>query len=224
MYKYFDIHAHSTANASCGDLLTILNFRAPDRQFNNAAAFSYGIHPYDVAMAQESWLETDFASLSLLAIGEIGLDFRYESTTRQQIAWFKKQLDIATAFRKPVIIHCVKAIPQTLQILESHNCNAYVFHGFNSSTNNAMQIIENGGYLSFGPQIITNPSLQKTLQTALNNWPDRILFETDESQILISSVYQTAVHITSQPLDELQKQILKNFNSFFSTSYDYSLA
>lgn len=69
-----------------------------------------GIHPNDAAHADAGAYEALrglAATPRVVAIGEIGLDYYWEAAPREvQRVVFERQLDLAQALGKPVIIHC----------------------------------------------------------------------------------------------------------------------
>ncbi len=84
--------------------------------------YSIGIHPWFIV---EERLESDFEILesklqepSCLAIGECGLDKRIEVPMELQQLVFEKQLLLAQKYQKPVVIHCVAAFQELIEIIE----------------------------------------------------------------------------------------------------------
>lgn len=81
-----------------------------------------GIHPDHAKDLNEE----EFAVLSALAaedkvvaIGEIGLDYYWDSTEREeQKYWFKRQLELAEQLELPVVIHSREAAADTLEIMK----------------------------------------------------------------------------------------------------------
>lgn len=85
-------------------------------------AVAVGIHPHEAAKAPEQ-LEEHFATLikrarRLVAIGEIGLDYYYDHSPReQQRRLFRVQLELAARYNLPVIIHEREAFEDTVALL-----------------------------------------------------------------------------------------------------------
>lgn len=207
MYQFFDIHTHNSVQSS--DVVSVVSICAPDKIHSFDSLYSYGVHPYDAHLANDSWLDIDFADNKLMAIGEIGLDFRYQETVKQQIYWFDKQLNLASDFDLPVVIHCVKAIPQTLDLIVKHKVTRFVFHGFNSSMQSFSRIADYGGYVSFGALLLDN----KPLQTVFCNIDlSMVLLESDQSNVSIKDIYAKASQLRGQDVGGI---IEENFKTLF---------
>ncbi|MBQ3673960.1 MAG: TatD family hydrolase [Paludibacteraceae bacterium] len=155
-----------------------------------------GLHPEDV---KEDW-ETQWKTIEkairtnreeLVAIGEIGLDYYWDTTYKeQQKEVLRRQLLLARELNLPVILHNRNATEDILKILQSTICNLQsehplrgVFHCFNGSRETAEQILKMGFYLCIGGVItFKNCKLAETLkeirfpETDLRN---RLLLETD---------------------------------------------
>src|SRR5579872_5291196 len=71
---------------------------------------SAGVHPHEARLADDAaWDKLDglLQEPEVLACGEIGLDYFYDHSPRDlQKAVFARQMEIAAARRKPILIHC----------------------------------------------------------------------------------------------------------------------
>ena len=80
-----------------------------------------GYHPHEASKlrpAALSQIEALLAEDNVVAVGEIGLDFYYEhSSRRDQIAALEAQLDLAARHALPVVIHCRDAWPELQPLL-----------------------------------------------------------------------------------------------------------
>ena len=80
---------------------------------------SIGIHPYDAEGATtDSMLAIERGAGSVDAIGEIGLDYCCRADKAAQLLAFRVQLEIAQKAGKGVVIHCVKAFEDVMNILK----------------------------------------------------------------------------------------------------------
>jgi TatD DNase family protein len=82
-----------------------------------------GVHPHEAEAASTEQLqriEELAAALSLVAIGEIGLDYHYDHSPRaEQIRAFEDQLEIANRLELPVVVHSRDADDDTFGLLSS---------------------------------------------------------------------------------------------------------
>ncbi|MFH1002958.1 MAG: TatD family hydrolase, partial [Chloroflexota bacterium] len=82
-----------------------------------------GVHPNEAGrMPDDDWggLAEMAAGARVVAIGETGLDFyRRGASPEQQMAAFRRQLDLAAELGRPVIIHGRQADKEVLETLTS---------------------------------------------------------------------------------------------------------
>ena len=80
-----------------------------------------GVHPHDTdSMTEEilSEIEKLAAHPKAVAIGEIGLDFHYDFSDREnQRKWFRRQIRLANNLKMPIMIHTREADEETFNIL-----------------------------------------------------------------------------------------------------------
>jgi TatD DNase family protein len=124
-----------------------------ERHENMYAAI--GIHPHDAKNVTAGTI-TELKKLAqnekVVAIGEMGLDFHYDFSPRQdQRRAFAQQLKIAAELGLPVIIHCREAFDETMEILEQYgrSVKRVVFHCFGGSADQAKIVLDRGFYISF---------------------------------------------------------------------------
>jgi TatD DNase family protein len=144
---------------------------------------SVGVHPNYVgeedaaAVPQLRGLQ---ANPSVVAIGEIGLDYHYgrELHDRQQFQFFEMQLQIALDCNRPVIIHCREAVDDALAVLGKFPTVPGVFHCFTGTPAEARRILDAGYLLGFTGPITFKKSDE--LRDVVRLTPmDRLLVETD---------------------------------------------
>ncbi len=143
-----------------------------------------GVHPHGAGAMTEKDLEI-LASLAVrprvVAIGEIGLDFyRRRSPAEAQELWFRRQLELAQALKKPVIIHTREATEATLKILREYRGRLWggVMHCFGGSWDEAAAFLDLGFSLSFSGTL-TYPKAGPLREVAKMAPLDRLLVETD---------------------------------------------
>lgn len=115
-----------------------------------------------------------------LAIGEIGLDFHYHFSSREnQEAVFRRQVAIARELGLPLVVHSRQAEERLLQILEEERFPAaVVFHCYTGAAEAAAAILRRGYYLSFSG-IITFKKADALRAIVASTPLDRLLSETD---------------------------------------------
>ncbi len=212
--KYFNLHTHQFTNQP--DVFELVN-QYP-QEFDAAIPFySIGIHPLYI---DENRLESDFkvvdeklALPECLALGECGLDKRSETPFEVQLTVFERQLDFAEKYQKPVVIHCVAAFQELIEIKKRLKISVpMIVHGYSKKVELAKQLIDNRFYVSFGKNLLKNPKLESVFKSIPN---DRFLLETDMVVEGIRAVYALAAKYKRLELSELQEIVNKNYNIIF---------
>jgi len=140
-----------------------------------------GVHPNDVAKATDETFDRlkDLLSHSkTLALGEIGLDYHWDSPPDMQRPAFIRQLEMAQSARKPIVIHTRDAWSDTIQILRDNYRGGGIFHCFTSGPAEAKEALDLGFHLSFGG-VLTFPKAEQVREAARMVPLDRLLVETD---------------------------------------------
>lgn len=118
----------------------------------------------------------------IVAVGEIGLDFYYSKSPRdEQLKAFEEQLQIAVDFNLPVVIHSRDADEDTIAVLKNFSTTLKrkgVIHSFTSGLELAKFTLDEGFYLGFNG-IITFKNAEN-VRDALRITPlEKFLLETD---------------------------------------------
>ncbi len=117
---------------------------------------SIGMFPSDtgdMTMDDISCFEKLASSPKVVAIGEIGLDYHYESPCPEvQKEWFSKQINLARKLNLPVIYHSRDAAKDTLDIVKAEKASDMggVIHCFSYSTEIAKEYLDMGFFLGIG--------------------------------------------------------------------------
>lgn len=141
-----------------------------------------GFHPEELSKLTDNALE-EIARLAehekCVAIGEIGLDYYWDDSRREeQKALFARQIELALALDKPVIIHDREAHGDSFELVSRYSALRGVFHCYSGSAEMAKELLKRGWYLGFdGP--VTYKNARKTLEVLEICPPERILIETD---------------------------------------------
>lgn len=220
MYLY-DIHTHNVPESNTIEgynVISILNIYPWDYDSKKEVVnspniyFSCGIHPWYI---NEDDFDTQYQNLreiakhpKCVAIGEVGLDKIKGVDLEIQRQVFEKQILLAQELDKPLIIHCVKAWDELIELYKKYNPEkSWIIHGFRGNSEQAHQLIHIGFKLSFGEHF--HPDTVK-------NIPIGSLFvETDTSNISILSNCQKISVLRSVSLGFVSSKIENNiFDAF----------
>ena len=146
-------------------------------------ACTLGVHPHEAKLfdlATKTFIETNATAREVAAIGEIGLDYHYDSSPRdvQQEA-FRAQLRIADRLGLPVEIHTRDAEADTVEILREFGGRVRgVLHCFTGSRWLADRALELGLDISISG-VVTFKNAEDLRETVRAVPLDRLHVETD---------------------------------------------
>lgn len=213
--RWINLHTHHfTGNP---DVLEVVN-QYP-REFDaKIPYFSIGIHPWYI---DENRFAEDLkiveAKLQLgncIALGECGLDKRIEMPFDLQMEAFEAQLILAEKFQKPVIIHCVAAFSELIQVKKKFKISVpMIIHGFSKNEQTAKQLLDKGFYLSFGRYLLRNPELESVFKSVPD---DRFFLETDTVSESIAEVYTLAAKYKNIKIKDVKTLVENNFTAVFT--------
>ena len=126
---------------------------------------------------------------------------------------FERQLLLAQKFNKAVVIHCVAAFQEVIEIKKRLNISVpMIIHGFSKNSQVANQLISNGFYISFGKYLLKNTELEEVFKSIPDN---RFFLETDTIKEGIETVYELAAKYKGISVGDMQRLIHRNFGSVF---------
>jgi len=212
--EFFNFHTHQFTNQP--GILELVN-QYPNEFDASIPFYSIGIHPWyiveDRIDADLRIIEEKLQTENCLALGECGLDKRVEIPLEQQIIVFKKQLALAEKYNKPVVIHCVAAFQEVIEIKKKMKISVpMIIHGFSKNSQLAEQLIKEGFYISFGKYLLRNPELKNVFQQVPNH---RFFLETDTIEEGIQQVYDLAAEYKNLTIKELQEVISSSSKDVF---------
>jgi TatD DNase family protein len=164
------------------DLPTTEEAVAQAHNYASAVFAVIGVHPHEARHWNDETARrlTDLAAdPRVIAIGEIGLDYHYDFSSREdQERAFRNQLALAQAVNLPVVIHCREAYKDTLDILEAAGATSGVMHCWAGTEEEADRTVGLGFALGFGGTL-TFKNAEETRRCAARVPLDRLLVETD---------------------------------------------
>jgi TatD DNase family protein len=148
--------------------------RFPDRVFATT-----GVHPHEARRWPEEAEGIAELASDAVAIGECGLDFyRNLSPRPAQLEAFRAQLELASAMRKPAIVHCRDAFEDAYEQLAAVGADRVVLHCWTGGRRWTRRFLDLDVMFSFaGP--LTYPGGETVRLGAAEVPPERALVETD---------------------------------------------
>lgn len=203
-----DIHSHQN---STGEYFVLYN--AFLEKYSDSC--SYGIHPWHIGSdfeAQLNRLNKLVVTNNCLAIGECGLDKLSDVDFQIQIEVFEKQIELSERIEKPLIIHCVKATNELIQLKKKFKPKkTWIFHGFRK-VNTFSELKKEGIKIGIGATILKDKSLQELVKIMPI---DSFFLETDDAQNAIVEIYEMVAELRNIELDQLIKSMKNNFELVF---------
>ena len=112
---------------------------------------------------------------NIVAIGEIGMDFKEGKNKKAQEQIFRKQLDLAKELKLPVMIHSRKQEAKVIEILKEYPKLKKVLHCFHGKLK-LLNSVDKNTYFSIPTNVVRSEHFQKMLLLLSK---DRFLTETD---------------------------------------------
>jgi len=166
---------------SCGCDIETTQYNFDLAQQYDYMYFAAGFHPENLegATLDDLKIIEKFAkNKKCAAIGEIGLDYHWMSSTKEkQKEFFEAQIELAKKLDMPVIVHDREAHGDTLDILKRTKPKGVV-HCFSGSKEMAREVIKLGMYIGLNG-VITFNNARKSLEVAKEIPIERLVLETD---------------------------------------------
>ena len=195
-----------------------------------------GIHPWNVNALKESELEETIELIQrqkgvVKAIGEIGLDYKYETVWEKQMMVFDRMLHLAESLDLPVIIHSRGTTDKIVDMLPSYSLKRVLLHWFSYPMSTLVRAMDRGYFITEGPPATYSIGIREVIdKVQLTN----LLTETDgpvkywkkpfggqlTKPSFIRSVVEAVAEIKKMPLEEVADQIAKNFEVFFKVKLE----
>lgn len=185
-----------------------------------------GIHPWFVSeqsLARFDELEKILIEKEI-GVGEIGLDKAAKNIDfKLQKIVFTKQLDLAYKYKRPVVLHCVKAWGSLLELMKINpiSANQCMIHGFDGSVEILKQLIDRDFYISVNLSKVV--AKQAKFIEIIDLIPDnRLMLESDYPYQFKSTdyssefrnLYRLTADILKLSVSELENRIAYNVKNF----------
>lgn len=157
-----------------------------------------GLHPCSVKANYEQELDIIEQQLRqkpnyFYAIGEIGLDFYWDITYKdQQYDALERQINWAKDYRLPIVLHCRESHSEVFKVVKKMSSSDLhgVFHCFSGSKEQAIELIQLGNfYLGIGGVVTYKNSRLQDIVRAIDL--SHIVLETD-APFLAPEPYRSA--------------------------------
>jgi TatD DNase family protein len=192
-----------------------------------------GLHPCSVKENSDKELnvvEQYLKKKKFIAIGEIGLDFYWDVSYKdQQYQAFHRQIQWALEYDLPIVIHSRNAVDECIEVVSSYPELRGVFHCFSGNAEQARKIIELNFMLGIGGVVtFKNAGLDKVLQEiGITN----IILETDAPYLApvpyrgkrnepsyLKLIAEKLVAITGMSIELIAELTTANANKLFKQS------
>jgi TatD DNase family protein len=127
-----------------------------EKDFPKNVFLMMGLHPTSVKENYQDELalvEELLAKRSFYAIGEIGIDLYWDTSTLEiQKKSFKQQIQLAKKYKLPIVIHCRDAFDEIFDVLEEEKSDDLfgIFHCFTGTLEQAKRAISFNMKLGIG--------------------------------------------------------------------------
>jgi TatD DNase family protein len=216
------------------DLQTSIGSLKLAEKYPSTVYAALGIHPWNVKVLKENELEETLKLISdqsqkgtVTAIGEIGLDYKYETIWDKQLMVFDKMLRLAEKLNLPAIIHSRGTTAQIVDLLPSYNLKRVLLHWFSHPMSALYKAVDQGYFITEGPPVAYSNGIREVVKKVpLTN----LLTETDgpvtyrkppyngklTRPAFIRNVVEAVAEVKNMAVVEVAEQIASNFEGFFN--------
>ena len=163
------------AASNLSESIEVLNL---SKKYKNLLLPVIGIHPESVSECDNlNEIEQLIKDNKVYAVGEIGLDYYWiKDNKEEQKDLFIKQIELASKYNLPIVVHTRDSIQDTFNILKQYKVRG-VIHAYSGSIEMAREFIKLGFKLGIGGVLTFKNS--KLYEVILSIDLKDILLETD---------------------------------------------
>ena len=127
-----------------------------EKEYPDKVFLMMGLHPTSVKVNYKEELEhveEQFKKRSFYAVGEIGIDLYWDTSTLEiQKKAFKKQIQLAKKYKLPIVIHCRDSFDEVFEVLETEKGDDLfgIFHCFTGTLEQSEKAISYNMKLGIG--------------------------------------------------------------------------
>jgi TatD DNase family protein len=206
-------------------------------QYPGLVYVALGVHPWNVQTLPDNELQQVIELIkeqrqnkAVVAIGEIGLDFKYMSIWDKQMTVFEEMLRLAEQLDMPVVIHSRGTTAQIVDMLPSYRLKRVLLHWFSNPISALTKAVENGYYVTEGvPTMYSNGIRDVVKRVSLTN----LMTETDgpvryfkppfegkrTTPAFIPMVAKAISEIKNMSIENVAEQVASAFEAFFGVDF-----
>lgn len=184
--------------------------------FSGRNFYSVGLHPWHIKSREENnrlmeMVEDALEFDHVIFVGECGLDKSVDNDFEEQKRVFEAHAFMAEEYECPLIIHCVKAYNEVLELYKKMQpVMPWILHGYGGSLEMTKQLAREKILFSFGEKLFKQKS--KTIESFQYLPLDKVFFETDEMDGEVEKIYEQGAKLRSCTVECLKEATWKNFN------------
>lgn len=159
----------------------------------------------------------------IIALGEVGLDFKESDEKEQQIKNFKRIISLGKELNLPLIIHTRKAESDVIKILKEEKAKKVVLHCFSGKKALIKEGVDAGFYFTVPTNVVRSRQFQELIKIVPLS---KLFCETDSPYLspfkdkqnepsFVLESYKMIAKIKGVTLEETIKNIYMNYKKLF---------
>jgi len=191
-----------------------------------------GLYPDDAIKLTQEQIQEELNFIEknkdkIIAIGEVGLDYKYCKKKQEQELQkdiFLKIINLSKKINKPIIVHSRKAESDVIDMLKNSDAKKVILHCFSGKLKLIKKAAELGFYFSVPTNVVRSNQFQKLVEIVDIN---KLLTETDapflspfkekrNEPMFIEQTIKKIAEIKSMNKEEVANNIFMNYQKIFS--------